>query len=110
MSSNPLAAGIAHQAVVFRVGHPEIEAAVAVDVGKHRAHGGSALAVLPVGDAEISGDFFERAVVLVVEEEVLGLVVGDVDVGIAVAVKVGRGHAHGAALCRRRFLTCRLHR
>jgi hypothetical protein len=35
--------------------------------------------------------------VLVVEEKILCLVVGHVDVGIAVAVKVRRGHAHGPA-------------
>ena len=32
------------------------------------------------------------------EQEVFGLVVGDVDVGLAVAVKIRSGHAHGAAL------------
>ena len=41
MSSNPLAAGISHQAVVLRVGDPEIEYAVAVDIGKDRSHRGS---------------------------------------------------------------------
>ena len=35
----PTRAGVAHEAVVFGVRHPEIEAAVAINVGKYRAHG-----------------------------------------------------------------------
>src|ERR1039458_8026865 len=49
-------------------------------------------------DTRPTGDFLERAVVLVVEEKILRLVVSNVDVGIAVAIVVGCGHAHGAAL------------
>ena len=63
-----------------------------------RSHGGRVFAVLPVGHARWHGDFLERSVVLVVEQEVLGLVVGDVDIGVAVAVEIGGGDAHGAAL------------
>jgi hypothetical protein len=93
----PIRPGVAHEPVIFRVGHPEIEAAVAIDVGKGRAHGGSALAVLTVGHAQLTGNFLERAVMFVVEEKILGLVVGDVNVGIAVAVVIRRSHAHGPA-------------
>ncbi len=35
---------------------------------------------------------------LVAEEKVFGLVVGDVNVGISIAVEVSGGHAHGATL------------
>src|SRR5208282_757777 len=89
--------GVAHQAVVLRVGHPEIHAPVAIDICKYRTHGGRVLAVLSVGDALLGSDFFKRAVVLVVEEEVLGLIVGDIDVGITIAVIIRCRDAHGAA-------------
>src|SRR5690242_7261959 len=65
---------VSHQAVVFGIGHPEIHAAVCVDVGKNRTHGRSALAVLAVGDSQISGNLLERSIVLVMKKEVLGLI------------------------------------
>ena len=65
---------------------------------EHRAHGRRVLAALAVGDAGGDRDLLERAVVLIVEEEILGLVVGDVDVRVAVEVEIGGGDAHGAAL------------
>src|SRR5208283_4179433 len=89
--------GVAHQAVVLRVGHPEIHAPVAVDIGKYRTHGGSVLAILSVGDTLFGSDFLKRAVVLIVEEEVLGLIVGNVNVGITIAVVIRGRDAHGAA-------------
>ena len=110
MSSKPFFAGVRMRRLYFESVTQRSSAAVAVDVGKYRAHGRSVLAVLSVGDAEIGGDFFEGAVVLVVEEEVFGLVVGDVDVGIAVAVEVGSRHAHGAAFVGADARTCRSRR
>ena len=56
--------------------------------GKDWADGGSVLAILAVCDAEFAGDFFKGAVALVVEQKIFRLVVGDVDVGIAVSVVV----------------------
>src|SRR5262249_3088899 len=56
------------------------------------------LAVLPESRARIKCDLFERAVSLVMKQEILGLVVRNVDIGIAVAVVIGGRHAHRATL------------
>src|SRR5208337_3821563 len=63
----------------------------------YRAHRRSVLSVLSIRDTEFSSHFFKRAVALVVEEKILGLIVGDIDVGISIAVVVCRRDAHGAA-------------
>src|SRR5208282_1801793 len=94
---SPLA-GVAHQAVVPRVGDPQVEQAVAIDVGKHGAHGRRHFAVLSVRYAQVAGNFFEGAVVLIAKQEIFGSVVGNINVGPAVAVKISGDDAHGAAL------------
>ena len=76
----------------------KIERAVAINVGKHRPHRRGDFTILAVGHAEIAGNFFEGAVVLVVKQKIFGFIVRDVNVGLAVAVKIRRSHAHGAAL------------
>src|SRR3954468_5953261 len=58
---------VAHQAVVFGVGDPEIEAAIAVDVGEHWSHRGCVFTVLSVSDPLFCGNFVKGAVALVVE-------------------------------------------
>src|SRR4051812_28604672 len=63
--------GVAHQSVVLGIGDQEIEAAVAINVGEYRAHGRRTLAVLAVGDTEITGQFFKCPIPLVVKQEVL---------------------------------------
>src|SRR5579863_3885723 len=88
---------VAHQPVVFGIRYPEIEAAIAIHIRKYGAHGGSVLAILSVGDTHLTGNFFKGAIALVVKEKILRLVVGDVNIGIAVAVIISRRDAHGAA-------------
>ena len=53
---------------------------------------------MAVGHSELAGDFLERTVTLVVKEKVFGFVIGDIDVRKSAAIKVRRGHTHGAAL------------
>ena len=65
-------------------------------VEEHRTHGAGGFAVLSERRAGIERHLFERSVMAVVKEKVLGLVVGHVDIGIAVAVEIGGRHAHGA--------------
>ena len=93
-----LRAGILHEAVEPGIGHPQVGPSVAVEIREHRPHGGSALAILSVRHAGRERDLFEGPVLLVVEQEILGLVVGHVNIGVAVQVEIGRRHAHGAAL------------
>src|SRR5208283_2764991 len=72
-----------------------------IGVEEYGAHGRRGFAVLPERCAGFGSDLFERAVFFVVEQEVLGLVVGDVDIGVPVAIEVARGNSHRAALERR---------
>ena len=88
---------VLHQAVVVRVAHPQVEPAAARDVRKYRPHRRGRLAILSIGNTGVAGDLFKCPVMLVMEEKVLRAVVGDVDVGPAIAVEVSRSHAHGAA-------------
>jgi len=46
----------------------------------------------------LGGDLLEGAVPLVVEEKIRGLVVGDIDVGVAIAVEIRGGRSHSPAL------------
>ncbi len=92
-----LRARVSEQPVVLRIGHPEVRGAAILEVHEDRPHGGRRFAILPERGVGVGGDFLEGAVALVVEQEILGLVVGHVDIGIAVAVEIGGGHAHGAA-------------
>ncbi len=68
-----------------------------LEIGEDRPHGGSGFAVLSVSHARLHGDFLKRSVAVVMEQEVLGLIVGHVDIGIAIAIEIARGHTHGAA-------------
>src|SRR6185437_16210278 len=72
-----LLAGVAHQAVILRVRDPQVQHSVAFDVGEGWSHRRSHLAVLPVGNAQVAANLLKRAIVLVAEEKVLGLVIGD---------------------------------
>src|SRR5579859_1406403 len=85
------------QAVVVSISDPQVEHSAAFEVGEHRPHRRSGFAVLAEGRTGFVANLFKSSVVLVMEEEVLGSVVGDVDVIPAVAVEIARGHAHSAA-------------
>src|SRR5437879_2281481 len=93
-----IGAGIAHQAVVLGIRHPEIGPAVAIHVGKYRSHRRSVLAVLSISDAEIARNFLESSVTLIVKEEVFCLVVCNVDVGISISVIIRCRDTHGSTL------------
>ena len=71
------------------VGLDDVEEAVAVEVSDGDAHACLGFAVGRIGDAGLDGNVFEGAVLLVLVEGGGGGVVGDVDVGPAVVVKVG---------------------
>ena len=88
---------VAKQSVVFGIADPEIRATVLLDIGKDRSHCRCHLAVLAVGNAQVTGSLLEAAISLVVEQKVLGLIIRDVDVGIAIAVKIRSSHAHSPA-------------
>ena len=79
------------------VGHPQIQHAATFQIGEYRPHRRSRFAILPEGSTRIVPDFLKGSVVLVVEEEVLRAVVGDVNVIPSVVVEIRRRHAHGAA-------------
>ena len=70
------------------VGDEDVGKAVAVDVTAIDAHAGLRLAVAVEADARRVRHVGEGAVAVVLVEEVPHHVVGDVDVGIAVAVEV----------------------
>ena len=91
-------AHVLHQAVVFGIGHPQVGEAIVVEIFEHRAHGRGVLAALPVCRPGGNGDLLECSIVLVMEEEILGLVVGHVDIREAVAIEISRGDPHGSAL------------
>src|SRR5262249_20807973 len=80
---------------------PQVHLPVAGDVSKNGPHRRGRFAVLSVGNACVGGDLLEGAVALVVEEEVFGFVVRNVNVRISVAVEVGGGYAHRASFNRR---------
>ncbi len=94
-------ASVAQQAVVLGIAHPEVHFSGVIGVEEHGAHGRSGFAILAERSAGFRRDLLEGAVSLVVKQEVFGLIVGDVDIGVAIAIVVARGDAHGAALeCR----------
>src|ERR1035437_6657269 len=66
----------------------EIPLAVVVEIGEHWSHGGSILAVLSECHAGLRCDLPEGPVALVVQQKVLALVVGDVDIRIPIKVEV----------------------
>ena len=80
------------------VGHEQLGEAVAVHVLGVDAHAPLDLAGLVRGGAGRSADVLERAVPLVQEQEVGAAVVGDVEVGPAVAVEVGGDDAEPPAV------------
>ncbi len=75
----------------------DVREAVAVDVAAVHAHAGLRLAVAVEADAGGIGDVDERAVALVLVEEIANHVVGDVDVGVAVAIEITEGDAEALA-------------
>src|SRR5260221_188858 len=72
----------------------EVLEAAAVDVGGVDGHACFVAAVFAGGDAGDEGDVFEGAVVIVEEKKIGPGVVGDGDVGPAVAVEIGENDAH----------------
>src|SRR5580700_1053928 len=71
---------VTKEAIVVAVRHPEIENSAAFEIGEHRTHGGCGFAVLPECGGGIVSYFLEGSIMLVVEEEVFGAVVGHIDV------------------------------
>ncbi len=71
------------------VGLDEVEQAVAVEVADRNAHARLGFAVGRESDARFDGDVFEGPVFLILVIRSSGGVVGDVDVGPAVIVKIG---------------------
>ena len=72
------------------IGDEQLGPAVAVDVLGVDPHAGLGPPVDVVGRAAILGDIAKRAVAVVQIKEMRIPVVGDVEVGLAVAVEVGR--------------------
>ena len=97
-SNSPVAAVLVERVQLFgEVGDEDVREAVAVDVGAVDAHAGLRLAVDVEADAGAVGDVGERAVAVVAVEEVADHVVGDVDVGVAVAIEVAERDAEALA-------------
>ena len=98
-SSNRPFAEIAVQRVQLlrEVGDEEVRQTVAVDVAAIDAHAGLRLAVAVEADAGRVGHVDEGAVAVVLVEEVPHHVVGDVDVGVAVAIEIAEGDAEALA-------------
>ena len=72
--------------------------AIVVVVAEVDSHACESLAVLVVADAGEKTDFGESAVAIVVVEEALHGVVGDKNIGEAIAVVVGKGNAESLAM------------
>src|SRR5713226_8642701 len=81
-----------------QLGNDDVGLAVVIVVLKDSAHAGKRLAIGGERGARFESALRERAVAVVVEEELLHAVVGDEDVREAVVVIVGEGHAKSAAL------------
>src|ERR1700685_693618 len=79
---------VSEEPVVFGIADPQIAPATVVHIEEHRAHGGAALPVLAEGGPRFHGNLFKRAIPPVVEEVAFRLIVGYVNVGIAVPVEI----------------------
>ena len=84
------------------VGDRQVEQAVAVVIPRRHSHAGLGQAALAVGGAGeqrevLEGDSTVGTATAVAEEEVRGLVVGDVEVDPAVVVEVGEGQPEPGA-------------
>src|SRR5882724_1684748 len=75
----------------------DVEASVAVIIGRRDAHAGLRFAVRPVGHAGFGCNFGECAVVIVLVEGGGGRIVGYVDVGPAIVVEIGGQHAEAVS-------------
>src|ERR1035437_4711659 len=89
-------AGVMQQPVIVAIGDPQVQHATALEVRKDRAHRRSGFSILPVGRARLVGNLLEGSIVLVMKQEILGPVIGNVNVIPTVVVEVRRGYAHGA--------------
>ena len=87
-----------HVAFVGEIGDHDIGTAIIIVVAEIRAHAGEGLAILVVSNARQQPDFAERAVAVVVVEKTLHRIVGDEDVGEAIAVVVGERDAQSFAI------------
>ena len=77
--------------VAAEMGFENVQVAVGVEVADADAHARLLLAVLAERDAALEALLGERAVAIVAEEQAGRGVAGDVDVGPAVAIEIGRG-------------------
>ena len=97
-SNRPFAAvAVERVQLLGEVGDEDVGQAVAVDVAAIDAHAGLRLAVAVEADAGAVRDVGEGAVAVVPVEEIPHHVVGDVDVGVAVAIEVAERDAEALA-------------
>ena len=86
--------------VTRKVRFYDMEVAVKPEVAHTDAHAGLDHAVLAQRDAVLQSLLGKRAVVIVAEEEARGRVPGDIDVGPAVVIEVGRDRSESVPAVR----------
>src|SRR5262249_10354050 len=82
-----------HVALIGKIGHEDIGAPVIVVVGEIDAHSGKRPSIVVEADICFQGDVSKGSVAIIPIEEALHGIVGDVDIGPAVAVEIGEGDA-----------------
>ena len=84
---------IKRRSVAGKIGFDDVEVAVQIIVGRRNAHACLRLAVGAEYATGFHGNVYEFAILLVLVKRAGGGIVGDVDVGPAVVVEIGRQHA-----------------
>ena len=85
------------KAVVDHPGDDQIRQPVVVEVAEVHAHAGDRLAVVAQGDTGFEADLLKRSVAFIMKQEIAHRIVGDEDIGEAVAIHVREGDAHAFA-------------
>ena len=78
-------------------GEEDVGTAVVIDIAKVDTHGGKGAPIIVDGDSGGQSHFPEAALAFVVEEEIGLGVVGDQDIDAAIAIVIGKCHAHALA-------------